>query len=418
MKRTARDNRPNIKPVERVELSEKHINVRLVILISSLAVAIGALVFALVGLLNGESGWREIKVNQGTEMNCSSEFIFQYDLGRSGATASAEYKKLAAIYSEITVRAYRIFNSRDLFDNVANPKYISGHPNEIITVEPILYRAFETVKNAGAREIYLGPVYEDYDALFSSDTDGQARESDPNCNTGLAEECKKIAEFASSPEDIELELLGENKIRLNVSETYQKYLDEVNASVLIDFAYMKNAFIIDWLAEEISENGFANGSITSYDGYVRNLDPSGTQYGFNIFAKSGDAVYLAGTMLYSQPTAIVSLHAYPLNESLDQYIMYRYEDGTVRTQFIDRTDGLDRTSEDQLIGYLYGGTCTDVLMKMLGSYVGQEPDHETLTKNGMQIVYVEGNVIRHSEKELGIGNLFDDGKVKFSSSAD
>ena len=45
----------------------------------------------------------------------------------------------------------------------------------------------------------------------------------------------------------------------------------------------------------MNTNGFVQGSISSYDGFIRNLDVSrDTEYAFNLLDKEGNIVYLAG----------------------------------------------------------------------------------------------------------------------------
>lgn len=69
---------------------------------------------------------------------------------------------------------------------------------------------------------------------------------------------------------------------------------------------MANAFIVDYIADTMRANGFVRGSVSSYDGFVRNLDDlSGSEYAFNIFNRVGNTVHQAGVMRYDHAMSIV-----------------------------------------------------------------------------------------------------------------
>ena len=60
MNREARDKRPNLRPVEKIELSEKNLLVRLILVLVLITVAGVAIYFGVNGLLAGNAGWTEI----------------------------------------------------------------------------------------------------------------------------------------------------------------------------------------------------------------------------------------------------------------------------------------------------------------------------------------------------------------------
>lgn len=102
---------------------------------------------------------------------------------------------------------------------------------------------------------------------------------------------------------------------------------------------MKNAFITDYVADVMIDNGYTLGSLTSYDGFTRNLDQtsaitklnagpdtSGTaeenaDYSFNLYDRQGNIIYPAGVMHYDGAESIVSLHNYPMSDKENIIIM-------------------------------------------------------------------------------------------------
>ena len=80
MKRTAKERKhPPVKPVTKVELSEKHVKWRLTIVIALIALACVAFAYAVISYFNGDKGWRRIEASASSEINCSEDFVFQYN---------------------------------------------------------------------------------------------------------------------------------------------------------------------------------------------------------------------------------------------------------------------------------------------------------------------------------------------------
>ena len=76
--RGAREKRPpNLKPVQRIEVSEKHFSRRMIIFLICLTVAVAALSYGAYFWLNGSPGWQLIEVSSG-ELSVAADFSFEY----------------------------------------------------------------------------------------------------------------------------------------------------------------------------------------------------------------------------------------------------------------------------------------------------------------------------------------------------
>ena len=58
----SRNHTPNVRPVQKVELSEKNTRQRFIAVIVLLVIASGAFMYALNGLMSNDSGWTNIEV--------------------------------------------------------------------------------------------------------------------------------------------------------------------------------------------------------------------------------------------------------------------------------------------------------------------------------------------------------------------
>lgn len=212
---------PHPKPVNRIELSQEHKRLRLILAVTFLLVGVIAIACGVANLSSKDAGWTEIEASS-EELSCGDDFVFLYCLGQGDVSATAENKALTACYSEAAQRAFRMFTNDVEYENVHNMYYINRHPNEEMEVDDVLYQAFSLIQKIGDRSLYLGPVYEQYNGLFYCTEGYQAVEYDPYLNQEIADYYKEIVKFAGDTELIEIELLGDNRICLRVAREILK----------------------------------------------------------------------------------------------------------------------------------------------------------------------------------------------------
>ena len=405
MGRTVKDpNRRQPKPVQKVQLSEKNVGRRIVLVVLFLAIGSGFLVYGFMNFLRGDSGWREISVKAGSELNCSEDFTLKYNVGAGGVSAGGEAKALSLIYTA-AVKGYRLFNIDESFDDVTNLYDINQHPNEVMTVDPVLYDALKKVSDANCREIYLGPLYASLENLCMSNDDAVAAQFDPEKDDDAAEEAAAVAAFAQNPDDISMEFPGENQVCLHVSDAYQAYAAEMGYTAYLDFFWMKNAFLIDYLADTIRGEGYQLGIISSKDGFVRCLDETGEkEYQYPLYHLSGNEIQSHGTMTYEGPKSIVFFHAYQAG-SPDTYRYYQYQDGTMRTPYLSASDGKDHTAASELLVYSGEYGCADTLLAALSDYQAESLSGESLKTLASQKIYsvwFENNEIQTTDEKFSV----------------
>lgn len=361
-----------------------------------------ALVHAMLVFLSKDSGWTQIQATSTDELNVRDDFVFLYELGDSNQSATAENKALTILYTDLCEQAYMMFTADYAYNELNNVYSINHNPNQVLTVDDGLYHALETVQQSGDRGIYLGPVYAIYDDIFNCEEDVQAAEFDPYENEEAAEYYAEIAAFAADSSAVDLELLGENQVRLNVSDDYLTYAGENGIENFIDFSWMRNAFVADYIADSISAQGYTHGSISSYDGFVRCLDERGTSYSFGIYNREGNEVTQPAIMDYTGPMSIVYLRNYMMADK-DLVHYYAYDDGEIRTLYLDTVDGKCKSTRNELVCYAKDAGCADVLLQMVPLYISEEWEPEAvdvLKADGIYSVYVEnGEIVCNSDTE-------------------
>ena len=410
------DKTPRVKPVQKKELDEKNIPLRIVLVGICIAIAVASIGWGMSKLLSTEAGWQIIEVDCET-VNCSQDFILNYDFTDDGQSATVRQRQLVVLYSDACEKAHWLFTTDEAAEDFGNMFAVNQAVNQTVSVDPVLYEAFELMAQKNSRELYLAPVYAVYDDLIVSESDVMAAVFDPAQNPEMSAYVAEIAEFAGDPNMIDLELLGDNQVRLKVSDAYLAYAEENEISVFVDFHWMTNAFITDYLADLLLENGFSTGYIASHDGFTRNLDTRGNAYSVNIFNRQGEQAYAAGEMIYRSSAALVSLRDFPLSDR-DQWSYYRWSDGHITNTFVDIADGRSKAALDTLMTYAYGKSCGEVLLEMLDVYVADDLEEgklETLAKQGLYSVWCRDRVICYNEAGLVISNLFEKDGVRYTA---
>lgn len=374
-----------------------------------------ALANAVSGMFSAQEGWQAIEASaQGP--TCAEELVFFYELGAGESSAAEEGRTLTALYSDACRRLYQLFHPVERFEGLTNLRDISLHPNETLTVDRALYRAFEAVQRHGDRTVYLGPVYARYNDLFFRQDDIQLTDFDPWLNEDVGQEYGALAAFARDRSAIDLRLLGDNQVCLYVSEEYLAYAQEEGVECFLDFGWLKNAFIVDELATVMAENGFTHGSISSYDGFQRNLDDRGTDYSLNVLDYVDGTIYPAAVLNYRGPRSMVCLRDYAASD-LDWQRIYQLESGQLRTTYLSPEDGLCRSAIHDLICYSDEAGCGEIALSAGPIYVADTLDAGALNRlagEGFQSIYCRDRVIHATEPGANLTKLYQGDGVAYT----
>lgn len=390
------------KPQPAVEVSEKHISLRVVLLIVFVVVAVVSLTYGFTSLFSTDPGWRAVEVNSG-EVSCGQDFVFNYNLGVSGVNATQEYRGLVDVYTQACRKAYKLFNN-EVTDAAGNIYTVNSHVNEPVEVDPALYQAFETVEEYGSRLLYLAPVYAEQMRMFSYTNELDAMRYDPAQNPQIMEYISQIVAFTADAEHVSLELLGNNQVKLKVSAAYLAFAEENGITEFLDFGWTANAFIIDYLAETLLDAGYTRGCISSYDGFSRNLDTSGESYSFNIFDRFGNELYMPAKLDYSGAMSIVYLRNYPMSgQSMDRWHYMSFSNGTIATMFLDPVDGVSKSATDNLVSYASSATCSQILLQSAEVFLADTLDEAalaTMQQQGIYSIWFENDVLHFNQQDI------------------
>lgn len=395
-----------------MEVSDKHLTLRLVAAAFFFVVAVTAIVYGVKELLRTPTGWQEIDGGS-SATSCASDFTLLYDVGSGSSSAKDELRRLKAAYSAAAERAYKLFSADEEFEGVGNPAALNGHLNEAVELDPELYEALELVEASGDRTVYLGPALEVYEGIFYCTEDWQRDDFDPMTNKELAALMAKIAAFASDPESVGIELLGDNRARLNVSDEYANFLEAETLTRVMDFGWTKNAFAADLIASSLIDAGLPHGCLTSYDGFTRNFDGRGTDFTVNVYALNDGGPVLAAKLDYSGPRSFVTYRDFPLSDEDVWQIAVR-DDGTTRTRFLNLSDGLPHVSAHSLLVYGDSVGCGELALRTSRLYAAKEVSVAELgSVSGVQAVFPEGRTVYLTDPDAAVSALAEGYKAEY-----
>lgn len=392
-----RNSVPNDKPVDHktinIELPTSRIKLRVVLVVLLIVLAVSSFAFGINSLLSTDSGVTEITALSG-DMNAGSSFTFYYYLGYDGADATDERREVRSVYTEAATNALALFDASIESDN--GLYYVSRHPNEDITVDPALYSALGEIVESGTRYIYLAPLYAQYGALMNSMTDDEAAQYDPRLDAAQGEFFSAVAAFASDSSSVNVELLGDNNVRLNVSDAYLTYAETNGIDAYVDLAWMRNAFIADYIADVLTDAGYTRGALISDDGFMRCMDTeTGTEYSFNFTHRDGNTVTNLSTLQFSGNVSLACLRDYPA-EGADTGSYYQYADGALRSLYLDPADGLDRCSIPEMCGYTFDTGCAELTLRLAPQFISDSlniDELEMLENSGISVYYTKDGTL-------------------------
>lgn len=399
--------------MKKVEVTTKHMKLRIAAAVVFLLIGAGALAYAFSEFTSVSEGWQEITAEASDE-SCAGDFVLMYDIGASGKSARSENRGLVSAYSAAAERAYRIFNESQEFSGVGNLATLNGHPNETVEIDPALYSALELLESFGDRSCYLGPVYDIYDNVFSCTQDWQLEDFDPEANGELRELFGEIAALAADPEAVDIELLGDNRAMLRVSEEYLALSDAQELGPYVDLYRLKNAFIADYLAQALTEKGYTRGSISSHDGFARNLDgESDTVYSLNIIDCPQGRPLVAGRFDYQGPMALVTMRDFPAGEYDGRYY-YVTETGSVKHRYLSTEDGLPSKTAGSVTAYSSTLGCAGTALYAQRVFLGEmETAVPELRSAGVEVIIPVGDKICVSQPEAAISGLYQSGSLRY-----
>lgn len=290
--------------------------VKLVLCILALVVA-GVAFGIFFANMGNKTGFETIDYLNTNKYN--NNVSLNYYLDDSGDMSIASKRKLIQnYYSTAIIDFYTAVDEFTPTEGYVNLGYINNHPNEEIVIYDFLYEALKdayekTIIENSNYSIFSGYLnyfwfnnYQNFDLANSV-------EFDPLFDDLEKEKLALYTDIAKNRSLVDLRFYPDNKIMLVVDES----LLSLEEKLYLDFNFLKDAYALEYIASELTKNGFTKGYIISKTGLSIALGeiPSGIEYSFYL-SESGDGFKYSLNKEYR----IANLTTFKFNEAYGYYV--------------------------------------------------------------------------------------------------
>ena len=315
--------------MKNIEVSDKHVGLRVVLFIVALVLAVSAFSFGVTSIGKKESGYQSV--------SSSGDFAFSYYFEGTSNSIKKQLKALKSVYSSILTDYCDQLDTSIATLNSNLGKEVSV-PSSVYAVLKDAYNKTCLGKNFN---MFAGALYAEWKSILILD---DASEFDPLNNEYMAYRISEIAKEVSDLSNFSLEFLDDTTctIRFNVSDHYAAFASEfeLEASVL-DLNLMTNAYKLSLIASELEAQGYDNGYLVSSEGLVVTLSECSEQkivlYGLEEAFESssgGSSVVERGSVAVSGAASKVYMSAFSFGTYYNATV-----NGRLRHLFFDTTTG-------------------------------------------------------------------------------
>ncbi len=242
--------------MKNIEVSEKHIGLRVVLFIVFFALALGAISYAVTSIGKKESGYQSV---------ASGEITFNYYFEGTSNSIKKQLKALQTAYSSIVA---------DYCDQLDSALAALNEGSEVSVPAPVyavLKDAYNRTLERKNFNMFAGALYSEWKSILILD---DASEFDPLNNEYLAYRISEIAREVSDLSNFNLEFVDDTTctVRFSVSEHYANFASEFELEAgALDLNLMSKAYKLSILASELEALGYNNGYLVTNDGLAVTL---------------------------------------------------------------------------------------------------------------------------------------------------
>ena len=322
--------------------SKRKIIIRAILLGVAITVAVIAFSIAMKAYIHKDPGFYTIDANRvedallyanGIELTC-------YFDGSSNEIREA-MNIVRSTYSNTLSRLYKLLDPVNTYEGYTNLAYLNQHPGEDVKVDAELYdilnSAYALTMN-GRFNMFAGALYSEWQGISILESQ---EDFDPLLNENEAARIKAISQCVGDLSNFSFEAVDpyEHIVRFTVSDEYKKFAEEleINAPV-INLAYLKEAYELEYTAAEVEKTGNTNGYFTTDEGMTKAM--SGVNGGsFIVHTQEQGIAVKACTLDIKASTAFCEFKAFSLNESPMYYTIDVNGETLLRHPHFDYSDG-------------------------------------------------------------------------------
>lgn len=318
---------------EEIEVSDKHVPLRIAAFALAFIVAVGAFAMAVTGIAHKDPGYYSINAdpNDAAPRYVNSAALRYYCDGESNSI-KAVLRAIQPVYNAALLESFELLDCEEEYVGVINLATLNANPGQDIRLDPRLYDALldaydRTLEQEGY-SVFAGPLYKEWTTLLYLEdaTDFDAL-NDPD-------EAARLETLADLAQDLSLCTLtvvdAESRtVRFDVDEKVTATLAalELDAPVL-DLNILRDAYQLEMTAAALVEQGFDSGYLSADSGVSLAL-PGLKRGEFRLYGLTEEGTSPAGAMAADGGTAASLFHVFAYDDTRAGFYTVEGPEGTV-----------------------------------------------------------------------------------------
>lgn len=300
-------------------VNTEHRTLRIVLFVLALAVAVTAFTTGVLQIGHKDTGYQTVAAEPDSDaVGYANDVTFKYYLEGSSNEIKEQLKAVTSAYSATMKRAYKFLDASKEYPGYTNIATINKAINSgsgasgDIAVSAELYEILKTAYDYSRRSegfnLFAGELYAYWNSILSLEDPAPF---DPALEQDEAYRLSKLAAETALVTDFRIEFADDEQhiIRVNVSKHYMELLGELELPetledggyIILDLNLLHDAFLVDWVADELERQQYTDGYLETSSDLMRSL--SGHNRG----------EYCLYDFSAAEPAAAVTI---PVNESL------------------------------------------------------------------------------------------------------
>ena len=260
----------------KLTVSEKHIKLRIAVVIVSFIVAVTAFTIGVVNIGKKTPGYQLIEAKADAEaMTYNKAVGFRYYLEGSSNEIKRAINDLVELYTPILSDAYKQLDHQNVYTGQVSIGTINQNMGTVVSVSPELYGilkdAYARTLSKNGFNMFAGALYTEWRSIQILD---EPDEFDPAFNEEQAKRISEIASEVSKLDNFKLEFLDDNScsIRFSVSDSYRRFCEDHEISAFaLDLNVLKDAYMLQTMAKRLQAAGCNMGYLYTREGMVLSL---------------------------------------------------------------------------------------------------------------------------------------------------
>ncbi len=281
----------------KIEVSEKHVKLRLAITIAAFLIAVVAFTIGVLSIGKKTPGYQNIQAAADAEAITAGKAVgYKYYFEGKSNDIKRSVKALEEVYTPILNNSYKKLDAKNTYATQVSIGSINQNLGKTVSISPELYAvlkdAYARTLEGNGYNMFAGDLYSEWRAIQILE---EPKDFDPYFNKDQANRISDIAKMVSDLGNFSLEFLDDSScsVRFSVSEAYKAFCAEYEIeSNALDLNVLKDAYMLQMMASTLVAEGYSLGYLYTPEGLVLNTSPRGS-LGYEMYTleKTNEVVY-------------------------------------------------------------------------------------------------------------------------------